>query len=61
MPHIPRDIWLCIAEFLPDSVLRDLFDLNPVFLHFAISIRYREVTLGDLGNPVTVRKLIRLQ
>jgi hypothetical protein len=61
MPHIPHDVWLCVAEFLPDSVLRDLFALNSVFLDLAINARYREATLVDLGNPATVRKLIRLQ
>jgi hypothetical protein len=45
---------------LPDSVLYDLFALNSTFFHLAIDIRYKEVTIKDLGDKNTTRKILRL-
>jgi hypothetical protein len=65
MPHIdiPRDIWLYIADFIPDGNLEGLLTLNSVFFDLAMSARYRMVTLSLDGSTLGkgARKLLRLQ
>jgi hypothetical protein len=63
MTRIPRDIWLYIADFIPDSDLEDLLTLNSVFFDLAMTARYKMVTLlvDGLTLAVGAQKLLRLQ
>ena len=61
MIHLPSDIWIHIAEFLPDDVLQRVFAVNSTLHHLALNARYRELTVNDLANPRLARKIRRLR
>jgi hypothetical protein len=59
MIDIPRDIWLHIAEFIPEADMRSLITVNSVFFDLGMEARYREVYIRYLGDK-TIKKLVRL-
>jgi hypothetical protein len=63
MTGIPHDIWLYIADFIPNGCLEDLLTLNSSFFNLAMTARYRKVTLPVRGETVgeITRMLLRLQ
>ncbi|KAH9481253.1 hypothetical protein JR316_0005775 [Psilocybe cubensis] len=46
MANMPPDIWLYVADFIPDKVIYQLRCVNSVFLELAINIRWKEVTIS---------------
>jgi hypothetical protein len=46
--EIPVDIWLLIAEFIPESTLRKLYAVNRVFFDIAMDLRYRKLEVSPL-------------
>ncbi|KAG6916885.1 hypothetical protein DXG01_004794 [Tephrocybe rancida] len=42
MPHIPSEVWLSIAKFIPQKTLRNLYSLNSLFLDLALNERYTD-------------------
>jgi len=48
LPDIPCEIWILIAQFIPDHVLWDLRSLNSAFFQAAMDSRYREIDLFDI-------------
>ena len=66
IPRIPPEIWLQVAQFLPDNCLQKLFTVNNAFLQAAMDARYRTVTLFKLvldgpGMDKTLQRLSRLR
>ena len=59
MIDIPRDIWLHIAEFIPEPDLCSMITVNSVFFELGMEARYREVSISYLEDKI-VRKLVRL-
>ena len=57
--HIPADIWLHVAEFIPDDTLQSMLGLNSLFFDLAMDARYKEVSLKSIC-PATMRTLARL-
>ena len=57
---IPYDVWLHVAQFIPQYQLRDLYAVNSHLLDIAMNERYRSVEL-NLLNKSSMRKLIRLR
>jgi hypothetical protein len=47
LPDIPCEIWILIAQLIPDHVLWDLRSLNSAFFQAAMDARYREISLFD--------------
>ncbi|KIJ08757.1 hypothetical protein PAXINDRAFT_18117 [Paxillus involutus ATCC 200175] len=45
IPTIPPEIWLMTAQFIPPSILRNLYSVNPVFLDLALNDRYSDIQL----------------
>jgi hypothetical protein len=58
--HIPDDVWLHIAEFIPQQHLQHLFSVNRSFFQAAMNARYRTVNLHRLKCE-TFKLLVRLQ
>lgn len=42
---IPLEIWLLVAQFIPDHIIWDLRTLNSAFFQAAMDARYRDITL----------------
>jgi hypothetical protein len=45
MMDIPLEIWLLIAQFIPDHIIWGLRTLNSAFFQAAMDARYRDITL----------------
>jgi hypothetical protein len=56
---IPADIWLHVAQFIPDDTLRSMLGVNSLFFDLAMDVRYREISLKSL-NSEAVKTLGRL-
>jgi len=54
-PTIPPEIWLRTAQFIPSSILRNLYSVNPVFLDLALNERYSDITLEMRGSAMLKR------
>lgn len=52
MPNIPHDVWLYIAQFIPDSSLRDMFSVNRSLFDIAMNLRYGEVKFTKFGEEL---------
>jgi hypothetical protein len=66
IPRIPPEVWLQVAQFLPDKCLQKLFTVNNAFLQAAMDARYRTVALFKLvldgpGMDKTLQRLSRLR
>jgi hypothetical protein len=57
--HIPADIWLHVAEFIPGDTLQNMAGVNSLFFDLAMDARYKEVSLKSIC-PATMRLLARL-
>ncbi|KAF8888087.1 hypothetical protein BD779DRAFT_477683 [Infundibulicybe gibba] len=58
--HIPHDIWVHIAQFIPALALRNLFSVNRTFFHIAMDYRYRQISFAYLNDHM-LRSLVRLK
>ncbi|KAG5652719.1 hypothetical protein H0H81_003970 [Sphagnurus paluster] len=47
--HIPNDVWIYIAEFIPSKTLRNLYSINSLFLDLALNERYKEVNFLQIN------------
>jgi F-box-like len=54
--HLPFDIWLHIASFLPVSQLRNLYAVNRALFDIAMDERYKEIRF-DWHRSGMIRKL----
>jgi hypothetical protein len=61
MIDIPRDIWLRVAQFIPDNSLKELLTVNAAFFDMAMNARYQDVFFYDLGNEKRMRWYARLK
>ena len=50
VPTLPPELWLMIAQFIPSSVLRNLYSVDPVFLDLALNDRYSDITVEECGS-----------
>ena len=57
--EIPRDVWLYLAQFIPDDDLRKMITLNSAFFDLGMNARYRDVRLHFLGEQ-EIKHLVRL-
>ncbi|KAF8996536.1 hypothetical protein BDQ17DRAFT_1249705 [Cyathus striatus] len=55
--EIPADIWIEIASFLPDELLRNMLNLNRLFFRLAMGVRYRHISIST-QNASLSRKLL---
>jgi len=46
VPIIPPELWIRTAQFIPSSILRNLYSVNPVFLDLALNDRYSDINLS---------------
>jgi len=60
MCDLPPELWCRIAQYLPQSTLKELYGVNRVFFDLAMSERYREVSFDKLDDH-TVNLLNRLR
>ncbi len=60
MVELPPELWLYIAEFIPDRELRNLLDVSRVFYEVALNVRYNEITIEGV-DPRTAALLKRLR
>jgi len=61
VPAIPPEIWITTAEFIPSSILRNLYSVNPVFLHLALNDKYSDINLAVTWSPQTAKYLKHLK
>ena len=59
MVDIPMDILLYIVQFIPETSLQNMLEVNSVFFNIAMDNRYKEVSITDL-SPQTRKILARL-
>ncbi len=50
MVELPPELWLYIAEFIPDRELRNLLDVSRVFYEVALNVRYNEITIEGMDS-----------
>ena len=52
MTELPYEIWLLIADFLPDHQVRRLYSVNRALFNIAFDLRYTDISLGVLPDRV---------
>lgn len=57
--HIPTDVWLHVAKFIPDDTLQNMLGVNCLFFDLAMDVRYKEVSMKSIC-PTTMRTIARL-
>lgn len=57
--HIPADIWVHVAKFIPDDTLQNMLVVNSLFFDLAMDVRYKEVSLKSI-SLATTRTIARL-
>ncbi|KIL62020.1 hypothetical protein M378DRAFT_807280 [Amanita muscaria Koide BX008] len=60
VPTIPPELWLRTAQFIPASILRNLYSVNPVFLDLALNGRYTDINLAVQWTAPTTKLLKHL-
>jgi len=60
-PTIPPEIWLRTAWFIPSSIRRNLYSVNPVFLDLALNDRYSDINLAICWTAATTKLLKHLK
>ncbi|KAK7062656.1 hypothetical protein VNI00_000144 [Paramarasmius palmivorus] len=52
MPHcdLPYEVWLCVAEFIPEEELNRLRSVSRHFYNIALQIKYRKVELVEYSK-----------
>ncbi|KIJ12477.1 hypothetical protein PAXINDRAFT_101193 [Paxillus involutus ATCC 200175] len=60
IPTIPPELWLRTAWFIPSSIRRDLYPVNPVFLDLALNDRYSDINLAIRWTTATTKQLKHL-
>ena len=58
---LPLDILFRIAQFIPETDLKNMLTVSPAFFDIAMDARYRRVSFYDLGNVEVMRRLERLR
>jgi len=51
VPTIPPELWMRMAQFIPLSILQNLYSMNSLFLDLALNVKYNAI---DLSVPWTV-------
>ncbi|KAG6916273.1 hypothetical protein DXG01_007617 [Tephrocybe rancida] len=59
-PHLPHEIWLHVAQFVPALVLEGLLSVNGTFYDIAMDCRYRQMSFAFLDSRM-LRNVVRLQ
>jgi hypothetical protein len=54
---LPRDIWDAIADFVPDSELKNLYSVTPAFLYRSLKLRYETLEVTKWADLTTCRTL----
>ena len=49
---IPHEIWLHIAQFIPETSLQNLYTINRSFFEIAMNARYREVHFSNFDSAM---------
>jgi hypothetical protein len=57
--HLPAEIWVHIATFIPDDTLQNMLGVNGLFFDLAMDVRYREVSLKSI-SLATMKTIARL-
>ncbi|KAK0479997.1 hypothetical protein IW261DRAFT_104473 [Armillaria novae-zelandiae] len=60
MVELPPELWLYIAEFIPDHELENMLDVSRVFYELALNVRYNELIIEGV-NSRTIALLKRLR
>jgi hypothetical protein len=60
IPHIPLEIWLMIATYIPEPDFKNLIGLNVYFYNIIMDARYKDVYIGFIGDYM-LKKLARLK
>lgn len=58
--HLPHEVWLHVAHYLPASSFEQLMSLNSAFFSLGMDCRYRQISFAFL-NEQTMKRLVRLQ
>ena len=61
VPTIPPEIWLRTAQFIPSSILRNLYSVNLVFLNLALNGRYNDTNLAIRWTATMAKELKHLK
>jgi len=61
VPIIPPELWMRTAQFIPSSVLRNLYSVNSVFLDLALDDRYSDINLAVCWTAETTKLLKHLK
>ena len=60
-PTIPPELWMRTAQFIPSSVLRNLYSVNSVFLDLALNDKYNAIDLSVHWTATTTKLLGHLK
>jgi hypothetical protein len=61
VPIIPPELLMRTAQFLPSSVLRNLYSVNSVFLDLALTVKYNAIDLSVHWTATTTKLLGHLK
>jgi hypothetical protein len=59
--ELPTELWLRIAQYIPDTDLFRLESVNRLFLDLVTDRRYRQLTIDDDHPGPLIRKLSRIE
>lgn len=73
--ELPPEVWLHVAQFIPDNAIRTLMGVNRLFFNLAMDARYRKIifvdineksamalnTLSQLADPAIAKRVRRLE
>ncbi|KAF9450896.1 hypothetical protein P691DRAFT_809245 [Macrolepiota fuliginosa MF-IS2] len=48
---LPCEIWECVAQFLTDDQLQQMYSVNRTFYRVAMGLRYHQITIGNIYGP----------
>jgi len=50
MVHLPREIWLHVADYVAPLEMQDLYSLNSAFYHVAMEQKYGQISFAFLSD-----------
>lgn len=66
LSQLPLEVWLLIAEHIPEDTLKNLYGVNRLFFDLAMGVRYRVVKLNPPASVSeasisALNRVLRLQ
>jgi len=61
VPTIPPELWMRMAQFIPSSILQNLYSVNSVFLDLTLNDKYNAIDLSVHWTAMTTKLLRHLK